>query len=106
MIVVQLDVPVYWNIENNLSDADKGTEFSASYYSTQLLLGAGMNQLSLYPTESFDVSAGGNRFYCYVKVVDDLTNVDEAAIRKEVAAFIPLIYPQEVFETSGMSCCK
>ena len=106
VIVVQRDVQVYWNIENNLSDSEEGTEFSASYYSTQLLLGAGMNQLSLYPTESFDVSAGGNRFYCYVKVVDDLNNVDEAAIREEVSTFIPLIYPEEVFETSGMSCCK
>lgn len=26
----------------------------------------------LYPSESFDVSTGDNRFYCYVKVVDDL----------------------------------
>lgn len=105
VIVVQRNLPVYWNIENNLSGAERGTEFLAPYYSTQLLLGAGLNQLSLYPTESFDVSSGDNRFYCYINLVDDLTAVDEAAVRQEVAAFEPLIYPSEVFERSGTSCC-
>lgn len=78
----------------------------APYYSTKLSLVAGENPLSLYPTESFDVSTEDNRFYCYVKVVDDLAAVDEAAIREEVAAFDPLIYPAAVFESAGMSCCS
>ena len=65
VIVVQRDLPVYWNIENNLTDAENGTNLLASYYSTQLALGAGDNLLSLYPSESFDVSTGDNRFYCY-----------------------------------------
>ena len=59
----------------------------------------------LYPSESFDVSTGDNRFYCYVKVVDDLSVVDESTVRKEVDAYEPLIYPSEVFESSGMACC-
>ena len=105
VIVVQRGLPVYWNIENTLTDSENGTELLAPYYSTHLLLGTGQNQVGLYPTESFDVSTGDNRFYCYVKVVDDLSTVDEAAIREEVDAFEPLIYPQEVFESSGMSCC-
>lgn len=105
VIVVQSDLPVYWNIENNLPDAENGTELLAPYYSTQLLLGPGQNLLSLYPTESFDVSTGDNRFYCFVKVVNDLSAVDESAIREEVNTYEPLIYPLEVFESSGMSCC-
>ena len=105
VIVVQRDLPVYWNIENTQTDSENGTKLLAPYYSTQLLLGTGQNQLGLYPTESFDVSTEDNRFYCYVKVVDDLSAVDEAAIQEEVAAYEPLIYPQEVFESSGMSCC-
>ena len=105
VIVVQRDLPVYWNIENNLTDAENGTDLLAPYYSTQLTLGAGENLLSLYPSESFDVSTGDNRFYCYVKVVDDLSAVDEAAIREEVNGYEPLIYPPEIFESSGMSCC-
>lgn len=105
VIVVQRDLPVYWNIENSMAGAESGTDLLAPYYSTQLLLGPGENLLSLYPSESFDVSTGDNRFYCYVKVVDDLSAVDEAVIREEVNAYEPLIYPPEVFESAGMSCC-
>ncbi len=105
VIVVQRDLPVYWNIENNLADTENGTNLLAPYYSTQLALGTGDNLLSLYPSESFDVSTGDNRFYCYVKVVDDLSAVDESTVREEVDAYEPLIYPSEVFESSGMSCC-
>lgn len=105
VIVVQRDLPVYWNIENNLTDAENGTNLLVPYYSTQLALGAGDNLLSLYPSESFDVSTGDNRFYCYVKVVYDLSVVDESTVRKEVDAYEPLIYPSEVFESSGMACC-
>ena len=105
VIVVQRDLPVYWNIENNLTDAENGTNLLAPYYSTQQTLGAGDNLLSLYPSESFDVSTGDNRFYCYVKVVEDLSVVDESTVREEVDAYEPLIYPSEVFESPGMSCC-
>ena len=56
VIVVQRDLPVYWNIENNLTDAENGTNLLASYYSTQLALGAGDNLLSLYPSEVFESS--------------------------------------------------
>lgn len=105
VIVVQRDLTVYWNIENNLTDAENRTGLLAPYYFTQLTLGAGKNLLSLYPSESFDVSTGDNRFYCYVKVVDDLSAVDEAYIREEVNGYEPLIYPPEIFESSGMSCC-
>ena len=84
VIVIQRDLPVYWNIENNFTDAENGTNLLAPYYSTQLTLGAGDNLLSLYPSESFDVSTGDNRFYCYVKVVDDLSVVDESTVREEV----------------------
>ena len=65
----------------------------------------GDNLLSLYPSESFDVSTGDNRFYCYVKVVEDLSVVDESTVREEVDAYEPLIYPSEAFESPGMSCC-
>ena len=106
VIVVQRDLPVYWNLENSLTDAENGTNLLAPYYSTQLALGSGDNLLSLYPSESFDVSTGDNRFYCYVKVVDDLSVVDESTVQEEVNAYEPLIYPSEVFESSGMSCCS
>ncbi len=105
VIVAQRGLPLLWNIKNSMAGAETGTDLLAPYYSKRLTLGAGVNRLSLYPTESFDVSTGDNRFYVYVKVLDDLSAADEAAIRDEVAAYEPLIYPPEVFERPRMSCC-
>lgn len=105
IVVVQSDLTAIWNIDNKITNDEEGINLLAPYYSTKLFLVEGMNRLSLYPTESFDLSTDDNRFYCYVKVVDDLNSVDKDAVREEVASFETLIYPAEVFESSGMSCC-
>lgn len=105
IVVVQSDLTAVWNIDNKITEDGNGINLLAPYYSIQLYLGEGANQLNLYPTESFDVSTGDNRFYCYVKVVDDLNSFDKDAVREEVASFETLIYPAEIFESSGMSCC-
>lgn len=105
VVVVQSGFTAVWNIDNQMTDSGSGVELLFPYYSTKISLAEGVNQLGFYPSESFDVSTGDNRFYCYVKIVDDLNAVDETGIREEVAAFEPLIYPAAVFESSGMSCC-
>lgn len=104
IIVVQRDMALQWNIENKLINAKNGTELLAPYYSTQLRLAPGENQLSLYPTESFEVSIEDKQLYAYVKVVENLSDVDEEAIKEEVSNFKPLIYPAEIYEGSGMAC--
>ncbi|WP_461812358.1 urease accessory protein UreH domain-containing protein [Faecalimonas sp.] len=104
IVVVQQDMTMQWNIENKLTNVEEGMELLAPYYSTQLMLNPGLNQLSVYPMENFDISTSDNRFYAYVKVVDDLSVVDEEAIKEEVLKFKPMIYPPEVFKNSGMSC--
>lgn len=105
IVVAQAGTALYWNIENNRTDAAAGTELFAPYYSTKLSLTAGSNQLGVYPSQSFDVYTGGDCFFCYVKVVDDLNAIDEDAIREEVSSFITMIYPAEVFEGTQRSCC-
>lgn len=105
VIVVEADVPVVWQINNTLDDAEEGTVLLAPVYSTKLELASGENSLYLYPQDSFEVSTGDNRFYAYVKAVDDINQIDNAAIRQEVDEFETLIYPEVVFESSGMSCC-
>lgn len=105
VIVVAADLPVSWTINNTLSDAQEGTELLAPDYATKLTLGPGENLLALYPQESFAVSTGDAKFFAYVKVVDDLSQVDEEAIRQEVDGFQTLIYPDSVFESAGMTCC-
>ncbi|MDO4321143.1 MAG: sulfite exporter TauE/SafE family protein [Lachnospiraceae bacterium] len=106
VIVAEPNLPVIWNINNTLADAERGTEFLVPVYSTKLVLGQGENSLYLYPQESFEVSTGDHKFYAYVKVVDDIDTMDEKAIRQEVDGLETLIYPDAVFESSGMSCCS
>lgn len=105
VLVVQSGVAVTWKINNKMEDAQSGMTLDAPYYSTQLALGAGENQLMFYPVDSFDVSTADSRFYCYIKVVDDLSAVDEAAVREEVAGYETLIYPADTYASAGMSCC-
>lgn len=105
VIVVKSDIAVTWNINNTLADDEKEMQLLAPAYSTILELTAGENILYLYPQDSFEVSTGDNRFYAYIKVVDDVNEIDEVAIRQEVDAFETLIYPDVVFESSGMGCC-
>lgn len=106
VVVVRQDVPAFWTIRNSLA-ADGGVWLLAPYYSTILNLVQGDNPLSLYPSESFEVSTGDNAFYAYVKVVEDLSQFDAAAVRAEVDQFETIIYPAEVFSAygAGASCC-
>lgn len=105
VIVVQSGLPTIWSIDNKMENVS-GNYLQVPYYSTQLPLGEGVNSLSFYPQESFDASIADNKFYCYVKVVDDLDTVDEDAVREEVSSFETLIYPAEIYESQGGSCCS
>lgn len=104
VVVVESGLPVIWHINNALTGAENGIEFFVPLYATRLELASGENSLYLYTQNSFEVYTGGG-FYAYVKVVDDMNQVDEEAIRQEVDAFETLIYPDAVFESSGRSCC-
>ena len=73
-------------------------------YNLKGVLQKGENSLGLNPTEDFDFSNGDNTAYGYVKVVDDINNFDEEAVKKEVSEFETLIYPPSWFQTA--SCCQ
>lgn len=103
--VVQKDMYVVWNIDVSLENANEGIDILASYYSTILTLESGENQLSLYPTADFDIAVEDYSAFAYLKVVEDLDNIDESAIRTEVAEYDALIYPSEIYAGSVMSCC-
>jgi hypothetical protein len=60
----------------------------------------GDNAIQLMPENDFDFSTADNVFYGYVKVVDDITNIDEKAIKAEIADYETLIYPEAWFESA------
>jgi hypothetical protein len=106
IVVVELNLDAEWHIFNSLPTVGTSTEVLIAAYNTRIPLLEGDNTLYFSPLGSFDFSTGNNAFYGYVKVVDSLNDVDVEAIRAQVAAFEPLIYPPEFFAGgAGDSCC-
>jgi hypothetical protein len=105
VIVLQRNVPALWTITNDSLDPGNSALIVPAYYS-QLDIEQGDNVIQLMPTDDFDFSTGDNVFYGYVKVVDDLSDVDIEAIKTEVSNFETQIYPDAYFEvSSGGGCC-
>ncbi|MDR0813502.1 MAG: sulfite exporter TauE/SafE family protein [Oscillospiraceae bacterium] len=97
IIVVQAGLTVEWTIAVNASGGSNLVLLAPIYYSA-LDLTPGENALYLFPTADFEFSNGDNTFYGYVKVVADITAIDEDAIRAEVAAYETMIYPPQMFD--------
>lgn len=103
--VVKSGVDVEWNIIDNTSDSTYGSEILVPDFATQLPLEKGENKLYFTPAGSFDFSTGDHAFYGYIKVVDELNNVDMEEIKKEISSFKTLIWPDDTFQGAGGSCC-
>jgi sulfite exporter TauE/SafE/copper chaperone CopZ/plastocyanin domain-containing protein len=107
VVVLQSGMPALWTINNDSLDSGNSRLIVPAYYS-QLDIEQGDNVIQLMPTEDFDFSTGDNIFYGFVKVVDDLSNVDIEAIKAEVSDFETMIYPEAYFEaalSSAGGCC-
>jgi sulfite exporter TauE/SafE/copper chaperone CopZ/plastocyanin domain-containing protein len=107
VIVVERNVPTEWIINNDSLDPGNSRLIFPAYY-TRLDMEQGDNVIQLLPTDDFDFSTADNVFYGYVKVVDDLNNVDIEAIKAEAGGFETQIYPDAYFEAAASGqggCC-
>jgi sulfite exporter TauE/SafE/plastocyanin domain-containing protein/copper chaperone CopZ len=106
VIVVQRSVPTLWIINNDSLDPGNSGIIVPAYY-TRLDIDQGDNSIQLMPSEDFEFSTADNIFYGYVKIVDDIANVDTEAIKAEVSEHETLIYPEAYFEagSQGPNCC-
>jgi sulfite exporter TauE/SafE/copper chaperone CopZ len=97
VVVMQRELPAVWKI--NIVSFDPGNNLLVfpSYY-TMLETEQGENSVQLLPDEDFDFSTEDNIFYGYVKVVDDLNNINIEAIKAEVENHETLIYPDAYFD--------
>ncbi|GHV84588.1 heavy metal-associated domain-containing protein [Spirochaetia bacterium] len=100
IIVLQRGVPTVWTINNNSLDPGNSRLIFPAYYQ-QLDMEQGENVIQLMPAEDFDFSTGDNVFYGYVKMVDDLNNVNVEAIKTEVGNYETMIYPDAYFEAAA-----
>jgi len=97
---MQRQLPALWNINVDSLDPGNNTLVFPAYY-TVLDINQGINAIQILPTGDFDFSTGDNVFYGYVKVVDDINNVDIETIKTEVVNYETLLYPAAYFETGG-----
>jgi sulfite exporter TauE/SafE/plastocyanin domain-containing protein len=106
IVVMQSAIPAVWIINNDSLDPGNSRLIFPAYY-IQLDMKQGDNVIQLIPIGDFDFSTADNVFYGYVKVVDDLNDLDLEAIRTEVSEHETLIYPGAYFEAAarGAGCC-
>jgi sulfite exporter TauE/SafE/plastocyanin domain-containing protein len=106
VMVVQKAIPTAWIINNDSLDPGNNNLIFPAYY-TRIDMEQGDNVIQLMPVDDFDFSTADHVFYGYVKVVDDLNNIDSEAIQTEAAEHETLIYPDAYFEAAaqGGSCC-
>jgi sulfite exporter TauE/SafE/copper chaperone CopZ/plastocyanin domain-containing protein len=110
VVVLQRNMPALLNINNDSLDSGNSRLIFPAYY-TQIDIAQGENVIQLMPSGTFDFSTGDNVFYVYVKVVDDLNDVDDAgieAIKAEASGFETQIYPDAYFEAAAAGqggCC-
>jgi sulfite exporter TauE/SafE/plastocyanin domain-containing protein len=105
IVVMQSRQRALWNINITSFDPGNSQLIFPAYY-TVLNMEQGNNTIQIMPNDDFDFSTGDNIFYGYVKVVDDIDNVDIEAVKTEVANFETLIYPQAHFESAMSACCR
>lgn len=103
VIVVQRDLETIWTMKTtSLNESNETLLFP--YYSTSLPMEEGGNSIYFIPDNDFDFSAVDYSFFGYVKVVDDINNIDLEAIKKEVDEFAPTIQEFDSTGGSGASC--
>lgn len=100
VIVLQKDMETEWTILNS-SSKESNAMLLIPYYSAQIPLDTSENPLLVYPTDDFAFSNGDSSFFGYVKVVEDISNIDIDAIQKEVRGFQPMIWPPQTFAGKG-----
>ncbi|MDR1900957.1 MAG: sulfite exporter TauE/SafE family protein [Treponema sp.] len=89
-----------WIINNDSLDAGNSSLIFPLYSIPRYPIKTGENTLWLLPSQDFEFSTSDNVYYGYVKVVDDINNLDIDAIKREVAEFETLIYPDAYFNTA------
>jgi sulfite exporter TauE/SafE/copper chaperone CopZ len=106
VVVMQRQLPTLWNININSLDPGSSRLIFPAYY-TVLNMEQGDNPIQIIPGDDFEFSTWDNVFYGYVKVVNDINNVDIEAVKAEAMNFETLIYPEAYFEAAmgGCACC-
>ncbi len=98
VIIMQANVDTEWVIQQTSSE---DSNLLIPFYSAQVPLDTAENTLTLYPMEDFEFSNGDSTFFGYVKVVEDISNIDLDVIKAEISNHKTLIWTSETFMAGG-----
>jgi sulfite exporter TauE/SafE/copper chaperone CopZ/plastocyanin domain-containing protein len=101
VVVVQKGLETRWIINGKKTQTDKSILFP--YYYSELQVQEGENKISFYPDQDFEFYTKDSSYYGYVKVVEDINNINEEAIRQEVSEYQPSSQPFDA--GSGLPSC-
>lgn len=101
VVVVQKGLETQWNI--NGKQVKKNNSILFPRYNANLQVLQGDNKINFYPDQDFDFFTEDGVYYGYVKVVEDINNVDTKAIKQEVSKYRPTDSPNNF--TSGAPSC-
>ncbi|MDR1826793.1 MAG: sulfite exporter TauE/SafE family protein, partial [Methylobacteriaceae bacterium] len=96
VVVVQYAVNTKWIINNKATEEENFTLLVPAF-KAKLELQSRENSLGFKPGNSFEFSNGNSTAYGFVKVVKDVNAVDEAAVKKEAAAYETKIWPSSTY---------
>lgn len=87
IIIMEAGLETKWIIRS--SNKSEATTVIFPYYYAQLTLKEGENPVNFIPSGDFDFLTEDEAFYGYVKVIDDIDNIDIPAIKEEVSNYQP-----------------
>lgn len=91
VIIVQKGMEAKWSIKATEVDANRNSIIFPYYYA-QLEVLDGENPINFIPDQDFDFFTSDSAYYGYVKVVDDLEEIDIDAIKQEISQYRPSDY--------------
>lgn len=88
VVIVQSGLETVWNIKGDSEDGSF-SNLLFPYYGAQLEVFSGDNPIQFVPDLDFDFFTSDSKYYAYVKVVEDIKNINLEAIKKEVSEYSP-----------------
>lgn len=100
VIVLQKGVETTWKINNT---DDKTISLAFPIYNQVVDMNKGESEIYLVPSEDFTFADYSYKYFGYVKVVDDINNINLEEIKKEVGKY-KISDKDYLSEGSGQSC--
>ena len=100
VIVLQKGVETTWKINNT---DDKTISLAFPIYNQVVDMNKGESEIYLVPSEDFTFADYSYKYFGYVKVVDDINNINLEEIKKEVGKY-KISDKDYLSEGSGLSC--